>query len=487
MLFESKAKFSNIVFSSVIIVMVSTTTFIAHTCIAEDLRVRAGTPDSSPEMNIPDSPTSNQRLGSDEICLPNIRTFASGKVPLRQLYVVAGAPAGGNGTISQPYNGLAQAAAAATPGTEIIISGILIHQGNANHFLQLNGTLDNPIWISGISGAQLRGGSNGPPLKLSQSSEVIVQNLELLNSPNHVLHFDFSYNLLFRYIHAHDAAEAVMKGSQSGNIYLEDSNLHGAGQGGDYLAGQVLDWVGVNGGHIKRNEFSDGPHQMMMLKGGTSDIFVGFNHIYNQHNSEECALGIGQWTGAQFFQPINSDQEVTRITVYANLIQQVSGPFVCFRGARDSAFIHNTLQGSAGPQVFRFLPGNVGSGCTGCGQSNNINNRVAGNIIDGGTVNSASMQCTASSIGAGNSVDHNIWLKPGPFNWWCPLPWDAADSTNNQNPMLNASGIPTNLALVENAGPSNVRRIKFNNNFIGDFAQHCVNYPADVGAFQVSD
>jgi hypothetical protein len=354
---------------------------------------------------------------------------------------------------------------------------------NSNPEIQLVGTADQPIWISGTPQAVVRGNIAGwtAALKLHASSYVIIEDLEFADGGNHVLHFDFSNHLLFRNLHIHNAREACLKGSQSSFVYVEDSELNGAATipNGDLLAAQVLDYVGVNTGHILRSKFHDGIHALIMLKGGTSDLLFAFNELFDQHDTDEAALYIGQWTAPQSFQPLTANYEVIRVVAFANYIHDVAVG-LAFKGAYDSAALHNTIANVHGPQLVRFLDGSAGqqSGIT---QSFPHNSRFAGNIIVGGDADDASMQGT-NNAGLNNLADHNVWFKPPLLNWWSDIAQETTYSTYDQNPGLNSSGIATNTSLVQGKGPTDLDTIPFHQYFIRDFAGNCASVPFDLGA-----
>jgi hypothetical protein len=376
---------------------------------------------------------------------------------------------------------MSAAAAAATAGTEIRVRGEL--RGNAQ--LTLVGTAAAPIWITGEAGARLRGEETAA-LRLTSSRYLVVQNLELVEGPDHVLHFDACESIVLRNLHIHRAREACLKVSQSANVYVEDCDLHGAGElpGGDEFAQQVLDFVGVNGGHIVRSRIHDGPQVMVMLKGGTSDLLFAYNEVYGQRASGDAAVQVGQWTTPEFFQPQNSDHEASRVAVYANFIHDLGGPFLAFQGAHDCIAAHNTLRASSGEQLVRYLPGSAGS-ASGRSGSRCERSRFTGNVIVGGVADGASLNADADSLGEGNAVDHNVWFKTGALNWWSALPQESATSTYDQDPRLASDGTPLNTSLVDGRGPSDLASQPFAASFVCDYRGRSWSSPRDIGAISV--
>lgn len=409
-------------------------------------------------------------MGVDD-CVPALPTFADGKAPSATLYVQEGAQPGGDGSQAKPFDALASAVQAAQPGTEIRISGAVAGAYTTN----LKGTADAPIWIRGEPGAKIG------PLTLESASHVIVEDLELAGSPDgHVLHFFFADHLMLRRLKLHDAGLGCIKGSQTTEAYVEDSELW---DGGKVNGHPLLDFVGVNGAHIVRSEFHLGPGVMIMLKGGTSDLLFAWNDVHDQ-TTPGNALALGQSTGPQYFQPIDAKFEGLRLVAFANRLHDLVGAPIAFEGCKDCAAVRNTVWNCTGPQLVRFLPGAAGeqSGATvslpeGC--------RFTGNIVVGGQEAGASLNADAENTGPGNTIDHNVFLKPGSLNWWGVIPQDLMTSTYDQDPQLSPTGVPGNVALVDGKGPPDLDALPFAPLFVRDAAGACITAPGDIGAFEV--
>ncbi len=410
--------------------------------------------------------------GGSPGCVPSLPTFADKASPTNTLHVTAGAAAGGDGSAGKPFGTLQAALSAAKPGTEVRVSGVL---PEGTYTVDLKGNADAPIWITGEPGAQIG------PLTLQGASHIVVQDIEIANSADgHVLHFFFADHLLFRRLAIHDAGLGCIKGSQTTDAYVEDSDLWAAGKASGH---PVIDFVGVNGGHIVRSKFHEGPGVMIMLKGGTSDMLFAWNEVYNQ-TAPGNALALGQSTGPQYFQPIDAAFEGLRIIAFANLLHDLVGAPVAFEGCKDCAALHNTIWSTTGNQLVRFLPGAAGES-SGVTTSRPEGCRFTGNIVVGGQPNGASLNADAENIGPGNVVDYNVFLKPGSLNWWGEVPQDMVHSTYDQDPAIGAGGVPGNTALVDGKGPPDIAAIPFSNVFVLDFAGKCVTTPTDIGALVV--
>jgi hypothetical protein len=409
--------------------------------------------------------------GASGACDPKLPTFADGKAPSATVRVKAGAAAGGDGSEAKPFASLSDALKAASPGTEVRVSGDL---PAPTYTVGVKGTDAAPIWITGEPGAKIG------PLTLEGASHVVVQDLELAQGDGHVLHFFSADHLLFRRLRIHDAGLGCIKGSQTTNAYVEDSELWAAGKQNGH---PTLDFVGVNTGHIVRSSFHDGPGVIIMLKGGTSDLLFAWNEVYKQTTAGN-ALALGQSTGPQYFQPKDAAFEGLRLIAFANRLHDLVGAPVAFEGCKDCAAVHNTIWNTTGPQLVRFLPGAAGE-ASGVMTSKPEGCRFAGNIVVGGQTSGASLNADAQNIGPGNVVDYNVFLKPGSLNWWGDIPQDMVHSTFDKDPKLSAEGLPGDVALVDGKGPPDIGSLPFSSAFVEDASGKCFTLPGDIGALAV--
>lgn len=431
-------------------------------------------PSATADATVDPSATSgpNETTGGEAGCEPALPTFADGKVASSTLYVTAGAAPGGDGSAAKPFAALQAGLAAAKPGTEVRVAGEL---PASTYIVDLKGSADAPIWISGEPGAKIG------PLTLEGASHVIVQDLELSGSADgHVLHFFFADHLLLRRLKIHDAGLGCIKGSQTTEAFVEDSELWAAGKVNGH---PVLDYVGVNNGHIVRSEFHDTPGVMIMLKGGTSDLLFAWNELHHQ-TAPGNALSLGQSTGPEFFQPKDSAFEGLRIVAFANLLHDLVGPPVAFEGCKDCAAVRNTIWNCSGAQLVRFLPGAAGMD-SGVQVSVPEGCRFTGNIVVGGQEGGASLNADEGNVGPGNSLDYNVFLKPGALNWWGVIAQDMVHSTYDQDPQLDGGGVPASVALVDGKGPPDLDGVPFAGVFVRDAAGACIQEPGDIGAFEV--
>ena len=129
---------------------------------------------------------------------------------------------------------------------------------------------------------------------------------------------------------AHD----LLKVNQTNNFVLEDSDVHGADD-------NALDFVAVRGGRVARNRIHDALDWCAYAKGGSSDIVVEGNEIF------DCGTGgftAGQGTGLEFMEAPNLTYEAERITVRANSIHDTDGAGLGVNGGLRITISGNRLE-----------------------------------------------------------------------------------------------------------------------------------------------
>ncbi|MBN1266197.1 MAG: right-handed parallel beta-helix repeat-containing protein [Anaerolineales bacterium] len=393
-------------------------------------------------------------------------TFADGLAPSMTLWVSNRGSAGGDGSYENPYASFSQAQHA-SPGTEIRVEGEI----SGRNYLTFNGTASAPIWIRGETGARVDG-----LFLLSDSSYVVVEDLEFTGSHDHQIHLLDSHYILLQRLDIHDPERYCLKVYHGNNIYLFDSSLHDAETN--------TTWIGTHGGRILNNHMYNAAKNILVLKGGSQDIFVAFNEFENQINSKAGPIQLGNATGAEYFNPLDADYEGLRLIFFANMIHNVTATPINFMGCRDCAAIHNTifdLNFIQDAPLVRFLPGWVGQDAS-ASESVTDGCRFSGNIIVGGTEGSSTLSTYSHGVGPSNSADYNIFYKPGPVNWHGQITQDLDYSTYDQDPRLDEYGIPRNYSLVNDKGPTNLSGLPFSEFFILDFYRNPFSVPYDIGS-----
>lgn len=393
-------------------------------------------------------------------------TFADNLSPTRTIWVSSRGSADGDGSRQRPFASLSRAQHAA-PGTEIRVEGMI----SEVNYLTFNGTASEPIWIRGEPGALING-----LFLLSESSYVVVEDLEFTGSHDHQIHLLESDHILMRGLDIHDPARYCLKVYHGENIYLFDSNLHNAETN--------TTWIGTHGGRILGNHLYNASKNMLVLKGGTQDIFVAFNDFWNHNHASAGPIQLGNATGPEHFNPLNADYEGLRLVFFANMIHNVTATPISFMGCRDCAAIHNTIYDvnlSRDAPLVRFLPGWVGQDAD-VPESITDGCRFSGNILVGGTEGSSTLSTHSHGVGADNTADYNIFFKPGPVNWHGVIPLDTLHSTFDRDPQLDRYGLPGNHSLTVANGPPDLDGLPFSEFFVEDFYGNPFSQPHDIGA-----
>jgi hypothetical protein len=273
--------------------------------------------------------------------------FFEGLVPTRVLHVVPGA-VDGDGSPATPFGSIAAAAAAATPGTFIQLAPG-IHA--ANQFIpNLRGTPDAPIWIGGVwpTRPQILGGAEG--LHLTHPAYVVIQNLEVgdqtangINIDDGVAHAADTEWIAIVNVYAHDvsanADSACIKVSGVSGLSIYDSSGRRCTRG--------VELVGVHGGTVARNAFNDTFGRAVIARGGSGDLDIRQNRIYDA-GTTGIELG-GVTVASQFRYPLSTtlpNAEAWRLRAFNNYIIGDMGAAFSFNGCIDCLVAHNFITGT---------------------------------------------------------------------------------------------------------------------------------------------
>lgn len=128
-------------------------------------------------------------------------------------------------------------------------------------------------------------------------------------------------------------AHETIKVNQSTHIYIEDSNISGADD-------NAIDFVAVQNGHIIGNRIHEAQDWCGYVKGGSANILVDSNEIYN------CGTGgftAGQGTGLQFMSDPWLHYEAYGIRIVNNVIHDTDGAGLGVNGGYNVLLAWNTL------------------------------------------------------------------------------------------------------------------------------------------------
>lgn len=128
-------------------------------------------------------------------------------------------------------------------------------------------------------------------------------------------------------------AHETIKINQSQYIYIEESNIHGADD-------NTIDFVAVQYGHIVRSKIHDAQDWCAYAKGGSAQILIEGNEIYN------CGTGgftAGQGTGLEYMTAPWLHYEAYDLKVVNNIIHDTQGAGLGVNGGYNILLAFNTL------------------------------------------------------------------------------------------------------------------------------------------------
>jgi hypothetical protein len=279
-------------------------------------------------------------------------TWADTIAPTTALHVATTGTAGGDGSAGDPFATIEQAAAAATPGTAIVV-----HAGTyaGGIYLEgLAGTAAAPIWIGGAPGEAvpvITGGGDG--IHLSRVRYVALHDLEITGATGNGVNLDdggdyddptATQHVVLQHLFVHDIGaggnQDCLKLSGVHDFFVYDNQIERCGGGG---SGSGLDHVGCHRGIIARNTFTETSGNAIQAKGGSTDLDIRQNHMVQ---SGARAVNMGGSTGFEFFRPPLSttepNAEARDIRVTSNVI--VGGDAaLAFVGCVDCLAAGNTI------------------------------------------------------------------------------------------------------------------------------------------------
>lgn len=161
-------------------------------------------------------------------------------------------------------------------------------------------------------------------------------------------------------------AHETLKINQCQYIYLEQSNIHGAGD-------NAVDYVAVQYGHVVGNRIHNSNDWAMYVKGGSAYLRIEANEFYNAGTG---GFTTGQGTGFEFMTSPWLHYEASDIKVINNVIHDTEGAGLGVNGGYNILMGWNTLyRVGRRSHVIEVVPG--GRSCDG----NTVQceaNRVAG-------------------------------------------------------------------------------------------------------------
>jgi hypothetical protein len=238
-----------------------------------------------------------------------------------------------------------------------------------NYWENKRGTAQFPIILQaadGVGTATLGGDINAFQVK---NFYMIGFNV-IPNPAGDALHFEQSDTVLARNMRisgGNRVARETIKINQSQRIYLEDNDISGAND-------NAIDFVAVQYGHILGNKISNAQDWCMYVKGGSANIRIEGNEIYN------CGVGgfvAGQGTGFEFMTSPWLHYEAYGITFVNNVIHDTTVAGMGVNGGYNILFAHNTLY-RVGTRDHFFEANHGMRGCDGDRTQCTANNQAGG-------------------------------------------------------------------------------------------------------------
>ncbi len=204
-----------------------------------------------------------------------------------------------------------------------------------NYMELKRGTAQFPIIIQAADGrgtATLQG-----DLNIANVSHLYLIDLNIIPVPaGDAIHIEKGDHILMRGMRlsgGNRSAHETIKINQAQYIYLEDSDISGAYD-------NTIDYVAVQYGHIARNKISNADDWCAYVKGGSANIRVEGNEIFN------CGTGgftTGQGTGFEYMVSPWLHYEAYGITFVNNVIHDTEGAGIGVNGGYNIVMAYNTM------------------------------------------------------------------------------------------------------------------------------------------------
>jgi hypothetical protein len=311
----------------------------------------AGAPDAgpAPDASTPDGGVGDGGAGDGgTVVTPSAcalpAPFDEGLTYARTLHVATTGSASGDGSAARPFDTIARALAAATPGTRILVA--------AGRYGRLDvgsrsGAPGRPIAIV-ADGEVTIDGSGGTGISVSDASWLVLEGLTIAGSSVHGMNIDDggsfdtpAHHIVLRNLRIPSA------GSGGNNDCIKMSGVDDFWVLGSDVArcdrGEAIDMVGCHRGVIHGNVFHDVVGSGVQAKGGSADVLIHGN-VFADIPSR--AVNAGGSTGLEFFRPVDAPYEAARIRVLSNVFARtgaMSGAAIAYVGCDGCVAAHNTI------------------------------------------------------------------------------------------------------------------------------------------------
>jgi hypothetical protein len=146
-------------------------------------------------------------------------------------------------------------------------------------------------------------------------------------------------------------ANDVVKISQCTNVFIEDCDIHGAGD-------NAVEIVGTQYGHVHGCRIHDASDWCMFVKGGSAYFSIAENEIFNCGNGGFTA---GQGAGMELMVLPWVHYQAYAVTVVHNIVHDTEGAGLGVNGGFNVIMAHNTLyRVGARSHLVEFVHGSQG-------------------------------------------------------------------------------------------------------------------------------
>jgi len=254
-------------------------------------------------------------------------------------------------SVSAAWNRIPRDAVLTNHGFRIrLVPGL--HTNVPTYWEERRGTPSCPIWFEAM-------GTNGsvilPDLNIFDCSHLYFTGIQFNKTVagGDGFHVERGRHLLLRdcTIRGNGLVQEGIKVNQSRHIYLERCDISGAGD-------NAVDFVAVQGGHIRGCRIHDAGDWALYVKGGSAGILIDGNEVFDAGTG---GITAGQGTGFEFMTAPWLHYETYDIKIVNNFIHDTSGAGLGVNGGYNILLAHNTLvRVGAISHVMEFVHGRRG-------------------------------------------------------------------------------------------------------------------------------
>ncbi len=238
-------------------------------------------------------------------------------------------------TVSEAWGRIPQGATLSQGVRILLTAGSYPRAALPNYWERRYGTRTAPIILQAVDG-------RGTATFLGDINAFDVRYLYLIDfniapqPAGDALHCEQCDHLLVRAMNisgGNREAHETVKVNQSQYVYIEDSEIHGSYENN-------IDYVAVQYGHIIGNKIHDADDWCAYVKGGSAQILIEANEIYN------CGTGgfvAGQGSGFEFMTSPWLHYEAYDVKFVNNVVHHTAGAGFGVNGGYNILFAFNTL------------------------------------------------------------------------------------------------------------------------------------------------